>query len=206
MPCPANELGAIVPFVTSRKFRAKHFEARCALDGAGVLVARSGTALLRRVFDMPCPAGELGRSCESSRRENSKQNILQRTRCVDGAGVLVARSGTALLRRVFDMPCPADELGGIGPFVASRKFRAKHLKRTRCVDGVGVLVARSGTACRAPTVGKGKGEKNDAEASPVSQHPAPSCWGTGIVFMTAWPAGPVLLNYKFKMSASLRRA
>jgi len=52
------------------------------------------------------------------------------------------------------MPCPAMELGVMGPFVAVFRFesRGKTLVATWCVVGANVLVARSGTACRAPTV------------------------------------------------------
>ena len=62
------------------------------------------------------------------------------------------------------MPCPAMELGGVGPFVAMFRFesKGKAFVAARCVDGACLVVARSGTACRAPTVGNGKGEeKND---------------------------------------------
>jgi len=50
---------------------------------------------------------------------------------VDGTGVLVARSGTALLRRVFDMPCPYWRNG-------KERYRAcaKHLRSSRC-SGLG---------------------------------------------------------------------
>src|ERR1700746_3883351 len=54
------------------------------------------------------------------------------------------------------MPCPAKELGGIAPFVAMSNLRVtgKTFLAAWCVDGARVLGARSGTACRAPTVGK----------------------------------------------------
>ncbi len=44
MPCPANELGTIVPFVTMQKFKGETFVARALLDGKGTGAARSGTA------------------------------------------------------------------------------------------------------------------------------------------------------------------
>src|ERR1700746_3412683 len=54
------------------------------------------------------------------------------------------------------MPCPAEGLGGSAPFVAMANLRVKEKTfLAACwVDGARVLVARSGTACRAPTVGK----------------------------------------------------
>jgi hypothetical protein len=59
------------------------------------------------------------------------------------------------------MPCPATELGAIVPFVAMQKFKGngKYSKARDAVDGEDVRVARSGTACRAPTVGTAKAKK-----------------------------------------------
>ena len=48
------------------------------------------------------------------------------------------------------MPCPANELGIVEPFVAIENSKA-NTGSTVSVDGACVLVARSGTACRAPT-------------------------------------------------------
>jgi hypothetical protein len=62
--------------------------------------------------------------------------------------------------------------------------RGKTFVAAWCVDGARVRLARSGTACRAPTVGNGKGERagrvpalqnNDADASLVCAHPACRC-------------------------------
>jgi hypothetical protein len=46
MPCPVNELGAVVPLVAVSKFEgnSETLDARGALNGERVLVARSGTA------------------------------------------------------------------------------------------------------------------------------------------------------------------
>jgi hypothetical protein len=44
--------------------------------------------------------------------------------------------------------------------VRNSKSTAKHLEARVALDGAVVLVARSGTACRAPTVGKSETEKN----------------------------------------------
>ncbi len=87
------------------------------------------------------------------------------------------------------MPCPAMELGAVGPFVAMFRFESKGetFVAARCVDGACLLVGRSGTACRAPTVGNSKGEeKNDVVLRAKHQQlQARSCVGTGVVFMTA---------------------
>jgi len=48
------------------------------------------------------------------------------------------------------MPCPAKELGVIEAFVAVDDSRTKNGSAWRD-DGARLLVARSGTACRAPT-------------------------------------------------------
>jgi hypothetical protein len=57
------------------------------------------------------------------------------------------------------MPCPAKELGGVGLFVAMFRFESKGKTFVAAVsgDGARVHIARSGTACRAPTVGNGEG-------------------------------------------------
>ncbi len=58
------------------------------------------------------------------------------------------------------MPCPAKELGGIAPFVAMfgaiSERQRQNVVASDLLDGAGTRVARSGTACRAPTVGNGK--------------------------------------------------
>ena len=55
------------------------------------------------------------------------------------------------------MPCPANELGVVEPFVAIENSKA-NTGSTISVDGACVILARSGTACRAPT-----GEKSENE-------------------------------------------
>jgi hypothetical protein len=57
------------------------------------------------------------------------------------------------------MPCPASKLGVIVPFVTLLKFRARHFEAACFVDVTGVLVARSGTACRALLSKKSKGKR-----------------------------------------------
>jgi hypothetical protein len=54
------------------------------------------------------------------------------------------------------MPCPANDLGIVEPFVAIENSEAS-AGSTVSVDGACVLVARSGTACRAPTERNKKG-------------------------------------------------
>jgi hypothetical protein len=57
------------------------------------------------------------------------------------------------------MPCPANELGIVEPFVAIENSEAS-IGSAVSVDGACVLMARSGTACRAPT-GKNKDENQE---------------------------------------------
>jgi hypothetical protein len=65
------------------------------------------------------------------------------------------------------MPCPANELGVVPPFVAAREsedqFEAVLVRIA--MDGDDVLVARAGTACRPPTVGEKKKQRRRPEAS-----------------------------------------
>jgi hypothetical protein len=53
------------------------------------------------------------------------------------------------------MPCPANDLGIVEPFVAIANSKANTGSAVP-VDGACVLMTRSGTACRAPT-----GKNND---------------------------------------------
>ena len=61
------------------------------------------------------------------------------------------------------MPCPVKELGS--DWAIRRdveiQMRPRNICSARRVDGARVLVARSGTACRASTVGNDESEKND---------------------------------------------
>ena len=63
------------------------------------------------------------------------------------------------------MPCPANELGIVEPFVAIENSNA-NAGGAVSVDGACVLVARSGTACRAPTGKATTRTKNVVAAAP----------------------------------------
>ena len=80
------------------------------------------------------------------------------------------------------MPCPANELGGIVPFVAVFVAMSERQAPTSvaawCVDGARVLVARSGTACRAPTVGNGNCKRTTSALSRLRNSWVVATWGT----------------------------
>ena len=63
------------------------------------------------------------------------------------------------------MPCPANELGIVEPFVTIENSKA-NTGGAVSVDGACVLVARSGTACRAPTGKATTRTKNAVAAAP----------------------------------------
>ena len=61
------------------------------------------------------------------------------------------------------MPCPANELGIVEPFVTIENSRA-NTGSAVSVDGMRSLLAHSGTACRAPTEINGGAEIHSIES------------------------------------------
>ena len=59
MPCPANELGIVEAFIGIENSKA-NIGSAVSMDGACVLMARSGTAPRTQcgICDMPCPYWE----------------------------------------------------------------------------------------------------------------------------------------------------
>ena len=95
------------------------------------------------------------------------------------------------------------------------KTNAKHFEAALCVGWRGCACAFGhGMPCpycrknRRPEASgtKSKGKRTTPKLPRFRNISHVATCGTGVVFMTAWPAGPVLLNYKFRMSASDRRA